>query len=75
MIYEIILIVLTLIAAVFAVESREILRAIVGFLVMSILVALIFFALAAHYAAVFQLLIYAGAIVVLLLVSFHVIER
>jgi len=75
MIYEIILIVLTLIAAVFAVESREILRAIFGFLVMSILVALIFFALTAYYAAVFQLLIYAGAIVVLLLISFHVIER
>jgi len=75
MIYEIILIVLTLIAAIFAVESKEILRAIVGFLVMSLLVAFIFFVLAAYYAAVFQLLIYAGAIVVLLLISFHVIER
>ncbi len=75
MMYEILLLALTVICAFIAVEAKKILHAIVAFLFMSVLLAVLFFMLEAYYAAVFQLLIYAGAVVVLLLVSFHTIKR
>jgi len=75
MIHEIILIVLILASAFLAVEFREILHAIVSFLIMSILVAVVFVFMNAYYVAVLQLLIYAGAVVILLLISWHTVER
>jgi NADH:ubiquinone oxidoreductase subunit 6 (subunit J) len=75
MVYDVILVVLTLISAFLAAQFKEILHAIAAFLVMSIVVALVFFWLGAYYVGVFQILIYVGAIVVLLLISFHTIER
>jgi len=75
MMFDLLLIILTLISAFLASQFKEILHAIVAFLVMSILVAIIFFWVRAYYVSVFQILIYAGAIVVLLLVSLHTIER
>lgn len=72
---EIFVIVLTLVFAFIAAEAREILHAIVSFLIMSILVAVIFLILGAYIAAVFQLIVFAGAVVVLLLVTFHTVRR
>lgn len=75
MVYDIILVILALASAFLAAQFKEILHAIAAFLVMSIVVALIFFWLGAYYVGIFQILIYVGAIVVLLLISFHTIER
>lgn len=72
---EIFIMILTLICAFIAAEAREMLHAVASFLVMSILVAVMFFILGANYAAVFQLIVYAGAVVVLLLVTLHVVKR
>ncbi len=72
---EIFIIMLTLVCAFLAAEAREMLHAVASFLVMSILVAVMFFILGASYAAVFQLIVYAGAVVVLLLVAIHAIKR
>ncbi len=63
-----------LIAATVAVESRDILRSIAAFIVMSIILAIGFFLLGAPYVAVFQLAIYAGAIAVLLLAAVHTLK-
>jgi len=72
---EMFIVIATVISAFIAIEARETLHAIVSFLVMSVFLAVIFFILNAPYAAVFQLLIYAGAVVVLLLVTFHTVKR
>ena len=72
---EMFIIIATIVSAFIAIEAREILHAIVSFLVLSILIAAIFFILNAPYAGFFQLLIYAGAVVVLLLVTFHTVKR
>jgi len=72
---EMFIVIATVIFSFIAIEARETLHAIVSFLVMSVFLAVIFFILNAPYAAVFQLLIYAGAVVVLLLVTFHTVKR
>ena len=72
---EIIIIILTLVTAFIAAEARDTLHAIIAFLVMSILIAVIFVISGAYYAAFFQLLVYAGAVVVLLLITLHTVRR
>jgi len=48
---------------------------VIAFLSMSIFMALLFLVLTAPYAAIFQLLIYAGAVVILILITLHTIKR
>ncbi|MCP8307607.1 MAG: NADH-quinone oxidoreductase subunit J [archaeon] len=74
-IYEFVLISLTLITAFLAVRFERLTYSVVAFLFMSVLTALLFIVLSAPYAAIFQLLIYAGAVVILILITLHTIKR
>ncbi len=74
-IYEIILVSLTLITAFLAVKYERMFGTVVAFLSMSALTALIFLVLNAPYAAIFQLLIYAGAVVILILITLYTVKR
>ena len=73
--WDLALIFLTVLAAILAVEAKDLIRSIIAFLIMCIFVAIIYYAMGAVYASVFQLLIYAGAVSVLLLVTVHTIRR
>jgi len=66
---------LCLILAVLVVELRDLLYAILAFCGMCITVGVLFWLLNAPYAAVFQLLIYAGAVVALFLVAVMLTTR
>jgi NADH:ubiquinone oxidoreductase subunit 6 (subunit J) len=57
--------VMAIVLALAAVELRDILHAIISFCGMCIMIGALFWLLDAPYVAVFQLLIYAGAIVAL----------
>lgn len=72
---EVALIVAAIISAIIAVEHPRLIKAVASFLVMSVLLALIFLVLNAPVAAFFQLLIYAGAVIVLFLVALHTVKR
>ncbi len=72
---EVIIAIVTILFAWLAVELKNLLQAIVSFLAMSILLAVIFYLAGAPYAAFFQLVIYAGAIVVLLLVALNTVKK
>lgn len=72
---EVALIAATILAAIVAVEHPRLIRSVAAFLVMSVLLALIFLVLNAPLAAFFQLLIYAGAVIVLFLAALHTIRR
>jgi NADH:ubiquinone oxidoreductase subunit 6 (subunit J) len=74
-VYELFLISLTLITAFLAVKLERLIHSVVSFLFMSILTALLFLTLNAPYATVFQLLVYAGAVVILILITLHAIKR
>ncbi|MGB9660003.1 MAG: NADH-quinone oxidoreductase subunit J [Nitrososphaerales archaeon] len=74
-IYELFLIGLTLLTAFLAVKFERVIHSVVAFLFMSVLTALLFLALNAPYATIFQLLIYAGAVVILILITLHTIKR
>ncbi|NHW45171.1 MAG: NADH-quinone oxidoreductase subunit J [Candidatus Verstraetearchaeota archaeon] len=73
--WDLALIFLTVLAAILAVEAKDLIRSIMAFLIMCIFVAIIYYAMGAVYASVFQLLIYAGAVSVLLIVTVHTIRR
>lgn len=73
--WDLALIFLTALAAILAVEAKDLIRSIMAFLIMCIFVAIIYYAMGAIYASVFQLLIYAGAVSVLLIVTVHTIRR
>ncbi|MEM3506291.1 MAG: NADH-quinone oxidoreductase subunit J [Candidatus Bathyarchaeia archaeon] len=68
------LVFLLIISSILAIELKDIIKAIMAFCVMSIILAIIFYVLGAPYVAIFQLLIYAGAITVLLLAAIHTIR-
>ncbi len=70
-----ILIIATIIAAVFATQVKDITRAIIAFTVMNVLIAAMFYVLGAPYIAAFQLLVYAGAVTVLFLAAIHTMRR
>ncbi|MCC6042580.1 MAG: NADH-quinone oxidoreductase subunit J [Candidatus Verstraetearchaeota archaeon] len=73
--WDLALIFLTVLVAILAVEAKDLIRSIIAFLIMCIFVAIIYYAMGAVYASVFQLLIYAGAVSVLLIVTVHTIRR
>ena len=74
-IYEFILIGLMLTSAFLSIKIKRTIHAVISFLFMSIFVAILFVFLSAPYAAVFQVLIYAGVIVILILVTLHTIKK
>ncbi|MCP8313006.1 MAG: NADH-quinone oxidoreductase subunit J [archaeon] len=74
-IYEFVFIGLALFTAFLAVRLERLIYSVVSFLFMSVLTALLFLVLNAPYAAIFQLLIYAGAVVILILITLHTIKR
>lgn len=66
---------LTVLLALLTVELKDILYAILSFCGMCILVGVIFWTLNAPYVAVFQLLVYAGAIVALFITAVMLTTR
>ncbi|MCP8310364.1 MAG: NADH-quinone oxidoreductase subunit J [Candidatus Methylarchaceae archaeon HK01B] len=74
-IYEFIFIGLMLFTAFLSIKLKRTIHAVVSFLFMSVFVAILFVMLNAPYAAVFQILIYAGVIVILILVTLHTIKK
>ncbi len=69
------LMILTVMLALLTVELKDILHAILSFCGMCILIGALFWLLNAPYVAVFQLLIYAGAIVTLFIASIMLTTR
>jgi len=68
-IIQILLIALTVIFAILSIEVKNLFKAIIFFALMCISIGAIYWILSAPYIAVFQLAIYAGAIVVLFLAT------
>ena len=66
---QIMLIALTLIFAVLSIEVKNLFRAIIFFALMCISIGAMFWMLKAPYLAVFQLTVYSGAVVALLLAT------
>jgi len=73
--WDIVLAFLTILMALLAVESKDLVKCIIAFSVMCVLIAIIYYVMGAFYASIFQLLIYAGAVSVLLAVTVHTIRR
>ncbi|MCD6591745.1 MAG: NADH-quinone oxidoreductase subunit J [Thaumarchaeota archaeon] len=69
------LILLTLAFSILAVELKDMLKAILSFTVANVFLSAILYLLGAHYLAVFQLLIYAGAVTILFLATIHAGEE
>lgn len=69
------LVLFTLAFSILAVELKDMLKAILSFMVANVFLSAILYLLGAHYLAVFQLLIYAGAVTILFLVTIHVGEE
>ena len=67
--------ILTVLLAILTVELKDILYAILSFCGMCILIGVIFWTLNAPYVAVFQLLVYAGAIVALFIAAVMLTTR
>ncbi len=59
----------TILLAIFTIEVKKILHAVIGFCGVSICVGGLFWMLNAPYVAVFQILIYAGAVVAIFLAA------
>jgi len=72
---HIVLVALTLAFAVLAIELNDMLKAILSFTLVNVFLAAILYSLGAPYLAVFQLLIYAGAVTILLLATIHAGEE
>ena len=72
---HLILIIVTLVFSILAVEIKDLLKAILAFMAVNIAMSVIFYILGAPYLSVFQLLIYAGAITILLLATMHAGEE
>jgi NADH-quinone oxidoreductase subunit J len=71
--YQILFGLLAVFAAIISIESKDIVRSILYFLLFNIVVAVIIYLLGAPYVAIFQLLIYAGGVSVLFLATLHTI--
>jgi NADH-quinone oxidoreductase subunit J len=71
--YQILFGLLAVFAAIISIESKDIIRSILYFLLFNIVVAVIIYLLGAPYVAIFQLLIYAGGVSVLFLATLHTI--
>ena len=75
MVVHILVVAAVLIAALIATEAKDILRALIGFILMSVFLSIAFYILGAPYVSVFQLAIYAGAIAVLFVTALHTMRR
>jgi NADH-quinone oxidoreductase subunit J len=74
-IIHVLVVLFSIVAALIAVEVKDILRALIGFVILSISLSIAFYLLGAPYVSVFQLAIYAGAVVVLFLTALHTMKR
>jgi NADH-quinone oxidoreductase subunit J len=72
---HIVMIIITLVFVVLAAELKDMMKAILAFMCANIAMAAIFYLLGAPYLSVFQLLIYAGAVTILLLATIHAGEE
>lgn len=70
-----ILLALIVILAVLTIEAVELMHSVVFFAGMSVAIACLFALLGAPYAALFQVIIYAGAIVTLFIFAIMLTER
>jgi len=73
--WDIAIIFLAILTAIFAVESKDLVKSVIAFSAMSVFVAILYYIMGALYASVFQLLVYAGAVTVLFAVTVHTIRR
>jgi len=64
-----------LLSAILSIELKDMFKAILSFMVLNVLLAAILYVVGAPYLAVFQLLIYAGAVSILLLATVHAGEE
>jgi len=71
----VLLVSITIIFAILTVETREIIYSILFFALMCISIGTLYFILNAVYVGVFQLLIYAGAVVALMLAAVMLTKR
>jgi len=72
---QILLLSLAAVLAVAAVELKNLNRAILAFSAMSISLAAVFYMVGAHILAVFQVMVYGGAVTVLMLSVLHTGEE
>jgi len=66
---QVALMIATILLALFTIEARNILHALIGFCGMCISIGGLFWLLNAPYVSVFQILIYAGAVVAIFLAA------
>jgi NADH-quinone oxidoreductase subunit J len=66
---QVVLMIATVLLALFAIETKNILHAVIGFCGMCITIGGLFWLLNAPYVSVFQILIYAGAVVAIFLAA------
>ncbi|NHJ48822.1 MAG: DUF4040 domain-containing protein [Asgard group archaeon] len=71
----IILLIIVVIAAIFAIELRDLIYASIALAILSIALAAVFWILNAPWVALFQLMIYGGAVTVLLISTVALTER
>ena len=71
----IILLIIVVIAAIFAIELRDLIYASIALAILSIALAAVFWILNAPWVALFQLMIYVGAVTVLLISTVALTER
>lgn len=69
--YQILFGLLAFVIALFAVESKDIIRALLYFLLFNVIVGIIMYVLGAPYVGLFQILVYAGGVTVLFLAALH----
>ncbi len=72
---HILVVAVAVIAALVTVEIKDILRALMGFIIFSISLSVAFYMLGTPYVSVFQLAIYAGAVAVLFITALHTMRR
>ncbi len=66
---QVALMIATILLAIFTIERKNVLHAVIGFCGMCIAIGGLFWLLNAPYVAVFQVLIYAGAVVAIFLAA------
>lgn len=74
-ILQIVLLVSTCIFAVLTVEMRDLLHTVISLACMAVSLGGVFWLLKAPYVAVFQILVYAGAVIVLLIAAVMLTRR
>ncbi|MHA1754938.1 MAG: NADH-quinone oxidoreductase subunit J family protein [Candidatus Odinarchaeia archaeon] len=70
-----ILIAALVIFAIIAIEHKNLVYSVISLMVMSVFLGIIYFLLSAPYVAVFQLVIYAGAVTVLFLATISLVSK